>query len=65
MARSADLRVTHCMALETLADYFTYWNSVHLYDRFADHYSSSNRLDDFLHYFLGSQSPLGWDRHNL
>jgi hypothetical protein len=65
MARSANLRVTRCIALETLADYFACWNSVHLYDRCASHCSAGNHPDDFLHYFLGSQSPLGWDRHNL
>jgi hypothetical protein len=26
--------------------------------------ASNNHPDDFLHYFLGSQPLLGWDRHN-
>ena len=63
MAHSANLRVTHCVALGTSAECFAYWNSVHLCDYCVGHCSFDSHRDDFLHCFLGSQPLFGWDRH--
>ena len=64
-ACSEDLRVIYCMASGTSAYYFAYSSLVHPYDHCATRCLFGTPPDDFLHYFLGSQPPLGRDRRSL
>lgn len=64
MVRSSYLREIYT-AFGTLDHYFPCLGADYPCSRCAVHRSFDNRLDYFLHYFLGSQPIFGRDRHTL